>query len=51
MVIYSELDGISCGKIITDSVLLCVRLCGREESSFNLRAECTRESQMKILKL
>ena len=38
---YGELDGVSGGKIVTDSVHLCVRLCGLEKSSVTVRAECT----------
>jgi len=41
VVIYGELDGVSGGKIINDSVHLCVRLCGREKSSVTVRAECS----------
>ena len=39
--VYGELDGVSGGKIITDSVHLCVRLYGREKSSVTVRTECS----------
>ena len=41
MVIYGELDGVSGGKIITDSLYLCMPLCRREKLSVTVREECS----------